>query len=112
MKLQNPFPDWVRELWRDAFHCGECGSNGVDTGGVTLHHITSRDSNSPLNSIPLCGDCHIKVGHTQQERQEYFAVSYCHIVIGHGYELQDEDYRHLERHKYLFEKNPFLEILF
>lgn len=49
MHLDNPFSKETRELFRDVWVCWECGQNGQETGGLELHHITGRDSDSAYN---------------------------------------------------------------
>lgn len=72
MNLQNPFPNYVRNLYLGVWYCWECGGNGTNRGGLELHHIMGRNSNSALNSALLCGLCHKGMCHSQEEEQRLF----------------------------------------
>lgn len=48
MQLRNPFSSATRLLF-DVWICWKCGGNGQQKGGLELHHIVGRSSNSPLN---------------------------------------------------------------
>ena len=72
MKLQNPFPNKVRLLYTGHWSCFLCGSNGWNRGGLELHHILGRVSDSAFNSSCICGYCHRGIGHTQKEHQKIF----------------------------------------
>lgn len=59
MKLKNNFSQETRNLFIDVeYLCFLCGGNGQDSGGMELHHILGRESNSPYNASPLCKECH------------------------------------------------------
>ena len=103
MKLQNPFSQQTRELFRDVWECGECTLNGQERGGLTLHHILSRVSSSPLNGIILCGVCHGKVGHAQEEHIKLLRKTLAYL-IGQGYKLQDKDRSFVEDNYQLYKK--------
>jgi 5-methylcytosine-specific restriction endonuclease McrA len=59
---------------RDHWQCKVCGSNGQNTGGLTVHHkagiVLSKwldlkgHSNDPRNIVVVCADCHDAV-HTK-----------------------------------------------
>lgn len=100
MKLKNPFPQEVRELWRDTHTCQMCGENGEKSGGLELHHITGRDSASVLNGAPLCKICHASVGHTKDEEQ-FLYVKALARVCAHGWLLGSVDYQFLTDHDHL-----------
>lgn len=72
MKLQNPFPEKVRLLYMDYWACFLCGFNGWNRGGLEIHHILGRVSDSAFNSSCLCGYCHKRIGHTKEEHQKIF----------------------------------------
>lgn len=72
MQLQNPFPFEVRKLYLDCWTCWICGANGQQRGGLEIHHITGRDSDSAFNSSCLCHYCHEKVLHTQEVESMLF----------------------------------------
>lgn len=67
MQLANPFPQSVRELFRDCWRCWECDQNGQQVGGLELHHIWGRISSSALNAAVLCKKCHEKMSHNREE---------------------------------------------
>jgi len=69
--MKNEFEDRVRLAFIDQWECGECGQNGCGTGGLELHHIKGRESNSALNGIVLCKSCHSHIGHSSQEENKY-----------------------------------------
>lgn len=72
MELKNPFPLEVRNLYLDCWECWLCGCNGVNRGGLEIHHIWGRVSASALNSSCLCGYCHKRMGHSREEHQKLF----------------------------------------
>jgi hypothetical protein len=71
MDLKFPFPLEVRTLFMDCWQCWECGGNGSNCGGLELHHIYGRISDSAFNASVLCKDCHNRVGHTQEEHVKF-----------------------------------------
>lgn len=68
MKLRNPFPPEVRNLFLYTYHCFNCGRSDK---GLELHHITGRDDNSKENAIPLCLECHSHANHSKEEETKY-----------------------------------------
>lgn len=90
MKLANPFPSFVRELFRDQWACWWCGSNGSDCGGLELNHIYGRISGSALNASLLCKCCHAKVVHNREEHRDLLrkAITYLTSI---GYKLRPVD---------------------
>ena len=94
MKLQNPFSQKTRELFRDIWECWDCGENGQRTGGLELHHITGRDSNSPFNAAILCKGCHARAIHTRDEEAKYTetTIRYLYRI---GYTPIESDLYHL-----------------
>lgn len=67
MDLAYPFSNETRWLYLYAYSCWMCGSNGTMRGGLELHHIYGRKSDSPFNSALLCGFCHRGISHNRQE---------------------------------------------
>lgn len=100
MKLQNPFSQTTRELFRDCWECWECGENGQRTGGLELHHITGRDSHSAFNGAILCKGCHEHATHTNAEEAKYTLVTMKYLR-SRGYTPTEYDLDHLKRHPYL-----------
>jgi len=76
MKLKYDFPPKVRLLYLYHTACFLCGSNGSDCGGLEIHHILGRVSDSAFNSSCLCRCCHAKMVHNQQEHREVFAHTF------------------------------------
>lgn len=70
MQLRNNFPDLVRYLFLDIWECWMCGQNGVNCGGLELHHIKGRESNSAMNASVVCGKCHSHMGHSFEEEKQ------------------------------------------
>ena len=68
MKLKHPFTEETRNLYLYQHSCMDCGRSDR---GLELHHITGRKSNSKLNAIVLCGDCHSKCCHSREEEEKY-----------------------------------------
>jgi 5-methylcytosine-specific restriction endonuclease McrA len=103
MKLQHPFPQHKREIFRDIwFKCGECGQNGTQTGGMELHHIRGRVSASVFNGIPLCKRCHNLIGHTFEEESKYMQKIAPYIfrcIKNRVYRMDTEDEQFLYEHK-------------
>ena len=100
MKLANPFPNEVRELFRDCWECWICHENGQRTGGLELNHITGRDSLAAFNASVLCKGCHTHIGHNNEEEAmlTLITIKYLHSI---GYAVQDQDLQHLTDHPYL-----------
>ena len=67
MELSNPFPLEVKLWYEGCWECLICHSNGSNRGGLSLHHIYGRKSNSIFNAAVLCGFCHGTMGHSQEE---------------------------------------------
>ena len=64
---RNPFDDEIKKkvlLWSDR-HCGLCDKTcGVD---IVVVHFDDPEDNSLDNAIPLCYDCHGKIGRYNPE---------------------------------------------
>lgn len=108
MKLANPFPDSVRLLWLGWWECMNCGSNGNERGGLELHHITGRDSNSALNGAVVCKYCHDHMVHTQEEERGLFTKVLI-FLKGKRYQLTANDMLFMEKHPYLLVNNEALQ---
>ncbi len=107
MKLQNPFPQCKREVFRDyQYRCWECGQNGQTTGGTELHHILGRCSSSVFNGAVLCKKCHSVIGHSFEEQKKYLqkTARYVFRVIGLGNYIIDEDDKN-----FLYENKKYYE---
>jgi hypothetical protein len=58
--------------------------------GLEIHHCRGRISNSPLNAIVLCLDCHSKCGHSFEEESKYLKIA-IRYLLSINYELTVED---------------------
>lgn len=100
MKLRNPFPLKVRLLYIDCWTCWQCEENGQRNGGLEIHHITGRDSDSAFNSSCLCKKCHEHIEHTQEREAELFLKTLKYL-----YNLQyvpiQEDFDFIKAHPYV-----------
>ena len=57
--------DKIKMLLWCARHCCLCGKNaGLD---IEIAHINNKTGNNIDNGIPLCYDCHAKIGHYNRE---------------------------------------------
>lgn len=72
MKLRNPFPPEVRNLFLYEYACMNCGRSDR---GLELHHITGRNDASKENAIVLCLECHRHAGHSQKEETKYKEIT-------------------------------------
>ncbi len=104
MKLRNNFSTETRWLFFDMrFTCFNCGGNGQDVGGLSLHHIRSRISESPLNAIVLCNKCHLKIGHTQEEESKYL-IKTIKYLLRKNYIFKEEDLQFYRDNIKLYDK--------
>jgi hypothetical protein len=97
MNLANPFPEEVRNLYLGDWSCRVCGGNGQDAGGLALHHIVGRSSDSAFNSCLVCGNCHSKMNHNQEEERELFAKTFAWL-FNMRYNIQQNDMKFLAEH--------------
>jgi len=75
---------------------------------LELHHITGRDSNSALNGVVVCHDCHSHFGHSRDEEQELFATN-LQILFQKNYVITEHDLDFIRSHEYLVINNPHLD---
>jgi hypothetical protein len=87
MKLDNPFPQSVRNLFLYVYWCFKCGRSNR---GLELHHIFGRVSASALNACPLCKFCHGEIVHTVEEEQELLKIT-INFLVREGYKLKPVD---------------------
>lgn len=97
MYLQYNFTDQVRKWFLGHWRCFLCGANGSDRGGLELHHILGRVSNSIFNAALVCGECHSHMGHNQSEHHELFAQA-AKFIKAVGYKPDDDDMVFLRDH--------------
>jgi len=95
MKLSNPFSEQTRNIFLYVYSCMDCSRSDR---GLQLHHITGRTSDSPLNAIPLCLDCHSKCGHSFDEESTYLQITMRFLLREH-YSLNEEDINFYSVHK-------------
>lgn len=107
MNLKNPFSIETKHLFNH-WACFICGSNGTRRGGLELHHITGRGSNSPFNGAVLCTPCHSRMGHNRGE-ERYLLAKTVQYLKGKGYKPKEEDWKFLEEHPHLIFDNEQLK---
>jgi len=106
MRLRNNFTDKTRLLFFEKrFRCMDCKNNGQDGGGITLHHIKGRESKSAFNCIALCGGCHGKCGHSQEEESKYAKITAEYLWKAQHYTPTEEDKQFLYDNRRLYD-NP------
>lgn len=106
MKLRNEFTIETRDLF-NCFKCWICSANGSKYGGIELHHITGRGSDSPFNCAPLCKRCHGTMGHSVGE--ERFLVSKTFTYLRSvGYKPTEKDWQFIEDRPHLIKDNDSL----
>ena len=91
MKLNNPFTEKVRSLYLGHWVCFLCGANGWNRGGLEIHHILGRISDSAFNSSCLCGACHKHMGHSREEHQKIFYQT-IQFLKKQEFKPEEEDY--------------------
>lgn len=87
MKLENPFPLEVRNLFLYVYYCFKCGRSDR---GLELHHIFGRISSSALNACPLCKVCHGAIQHTVEEEQALLKLT-IRFLLREQYKLKNID---------------------
>ncbi len=95
MKLKNPFPDYVRELYAFEHTCHQCGSNQI----LELHHILGRVSGSALNCMLLCRKCH--ADYTKFDKG-YLLKQQLKWLVKINYKFKDEDYEFYNKYIYYY----------
>lgn len=76
---------------------------------MSLHHITGRDSNSALNGVVVCNECHSHYGHSKDEEKRLFAKNLS-ILNSMKYTINDKDEEFMADHPYLIINNPYLDL--
>ncbi len=97
MKLEHSFPTKVRALYMYTYQCYLCGGNGVNRGGLQIHHICGRKVgeeylSSVFNSSLLCGECHEHVTHSAEERLYLFTRT-VQLCYQEHYNPTEDDYK-------------------
>jgi hypothetical protein len=87
MKLANPFPPSVREMYRYETECHLCGRSDA---GLELHHITGRGSSSIFNACLLCTKCHQGMKHNESEEQFLLGIAWA-FALGMRWTLTEDD---------------------
>lgn len=109
MKLQNRFKDEDKiRVWVDHQFCALCGLNQ----NCSLHHILGTESNSILNSIMLCYECHKKAdGHNVSDLKFQAPLLQYTIrqILKSNYEMTENDIEfykiHHKHYNYISERN-------
>ena len=108
MYLKNPFTTETRLLYMGVWICWVCGQNGTQRGGLEIHHIVGRSSNSPLNSALVCHTCHEHLCHSQTEEQFLFFKT-MRFLKAINYILTSKDMYFLEDNKQKLFSVEFME---
>lgn len=97
--MANEFSTETRNLNLYEPYCEKCSSNK----NCSLHHIYSRISNSALNAILLCEDCHREAdaynqitGHNREFRQSLLEIRLKNLVKWE-YNFKDNDKQFMEK---------------
>jgi hypothetical protein len=97
MKLRNDFTEITRAVYAFEVKCQRCNSNKC----LELHHILGRCSNSILNSVLLCRECH----------QEYATLDKATLLqntlrflLREDYDMTEKDLRFYLKYKYYYDK--------
>lgn len=85
--LLNPFSDKTRELFIFTYSCWDCGMSKP----LTLHHIYKRISNSPMNSAPVCQECHDKSNIHSRDKRAKFMNKTIKFLQKQDYKLTKKD---------------------
>lgn len=108
MQLANPFSIDTRLLYLGVWICWECGQNGQQRGGLELHHIMGRNSDSPCNSALLCKQCHAGMCHSQEEEQRLFLKT-MKFLKAIRYQMTATDMYFIEHNKQRLISQDFIE---
>ena len=103
MKLQNEFPQKVRNMYFDLWDCAICGRNGVGRGGLELHHIKGRESDSALNSALVCNSCHVHLNHNDREEEELMLQT-ARFLVRNDYPFNSCDLRFYNKYRNIYDK--------
>jgi len=95
VKLKNPFPDYVKELYAFEHCCHECNSGD----GLEWHHILGRVSKSALNCMFLCHKCH--ENYTKFDKG-YLLRKQLRWLVLINYKFKDEDYKFYNEYKHYY----------
>lgn len=103
MNLRNPFPNKVREFYRDVWKCSLCACNGINRDGLSLHHIKGRESSSALNCAILCGVCHACMNHNDKEEKELMGIQ-IKFLVRMNYEFSKNDLKFYAKYKHIYDQ--------
>ena len=106
MRLQFPFPERVRNLYLYCYACFQCGRNGNGVGGLELHHVYGRISDSAFNAAVLCKLCHEHICNSDDEHQRLYAENLRWLSEA-GYEPTEHDWEFLRSHPELIDGEHF-----
>jgi len=99
MHLKLNFTNETRNLYLYVYKCQNCGRSDK---GLELHHILGRISNSKLNAIVLCLECHSHCCHSREEESKYLKISIRFHLLEKN-ELVFEDIEFYKTNKRLYE---------
>jgi 5-methylcytosine-specific restriction endonuclease McrA len=85
MYLKNNFSPKVREVYIFTRNCQKCGRCDLP---ISIHHILGRVSNSALNSIMLCDECHTSGSYKQKKE---FLLLTIRFLLANYYDFNQED---------------------
>ena len=91
MQLKNNFTEDTRNLYLYKYDCDNC--NRSDRG-LEGHHLTGRNSNSPLNFSLACTVCHRGYNHNEEEEGQLFIKNLNYLKEIH-YQLTEDDMKFL-----------------
>ena len=115
MKLQNPFPQETREIFRDVqYFCFICGKNGSDVGGTELHHILGRVSNSAFNAAVLCKKCHYHIKHSKEEHKFLLNKTARYVakkIKQYEYRPRREDFEFVDKYSEYYDDLSWSDII-
>jgi hypothetical protein len=103
----HPFSEKTKALFIYNYNCFECGRSDK---GLTPHHNVSQwkineYTDSPINLIPLCINCHENVKQDKEETERY-CLQTMRYLKSEGYVPTIKDINYLVRYKleHLIEK--------
>lgn len=74
----------------------------MDRGGLELHHVLGRSSDSVLNAALLCKACHEHMNHNDQEEEMLLHKS-VRYAVKHSYPFSQHDLRFYLDHKKIYD---------
>jgi hypothetical protein len=100
--MRNEFDSQTRLIFFDLWECWLCGQNGEGRGGLELHHIKGRESNSALNAAPLCHYCHEHMNHNDKEEKDLMART-VRFLVRICYNFNEDDLAFYAKYKKIYD---------